>query len=95
MVNKMTYATRDNGHIRTFSPDDTSDTMYIETYGIDIDEILSKANEKWPGIQNNEITIHAEHIQTDCLGYDQYDVFDYTDFIVVEASAEYIKRTAS
>lgn len=83
----MGYGTRPNrlgGDIRTYWPDDTEDTMYIE--GITcptLADLLNKAQEKWPGITPDKIQISGEKIHTDCLGYDLYDPTDWTDFIIL------------
>lgn len=82
----MPYGTRDagGGHlIRTFRPDDTEDVFYKRS-DTTLFEIIEKVKEKWPDVDIENINITAEHIQTDCLGYDQYDSMDYTDFIKVE-----------
>lgn len=79
----MGYGTRDGG-IRTFWPDDDENTLYLDsTLFLSLQELLEKAQEKWPGISLTEIQISAEKIHTDCLGYDLYDPIDYTDFIVL------------
>lgn len=81
-----------SGHtITTFTPDDTEDTIYLSEYSSFLD-IYNKTNEKWPGIQLTEVTLHAEHIHTDCLGYDKYDPMDYTNYIVITADSSYFKR---
>lgn len=87
----MGYNTRPGlgGHtIETYEPDDTEDTMYIDgsgNYGLNsIAEIIDKARQKWPGIELDQLRIRAEHIHTDCLGYDRYDASDYTNYICIE-----------
>ena len=90
----MVYGTRPGGGghtITTFWPDDTADTMYLmESEGLA--RILEVAEEKWPGITPEEITISPERIHTDCIHYDLYDPSDYTNFLRIEASAEYMER---
>lgn len=73
------------GNIRKFWPDNTDDTIYIESIGdYDLGDIILKAEEKWGNyIELEHIGISAETIQTNCLGYDGYDSSDYTDFIVL------------
>lgn len=88
----MGYRTR-NGSIRTFTPDDNKDTLYINTWnGTSLENIREGIQTKWPGIKDNELNFEAEHIQTDCIGYDRYDSSDYTDYLVVRASEEYFVR---
>jgi hypothetical protein len=79
--------------IRTFRPDDTEDTIYIngDNYW-DLSEIRGKILEKWPGIEESEISLSAEHVHTDCIGYDKYDPSDYTNYIVIIASKSYFAR---
>jgi len=85
----MGYGTRPGtlGHtIRTFWPDDTDTTMYIQTsYCVipTLADLLQKIYEKWPGASLDNIEISAEKIHTDCLGYDLYDAGDYTDFLLI------------
>ena len=82
----MGYGTRD-GSIRTFWPDDDENTMYIDSSPmvapICMADLLQKIYEKWEGASLTNITIQAEKIHTDCLGYDLYDPGDYTEFIVI------------
>lgn len=77
------------GHtIRTFWPDDDENTLHIDggIWGAstNLQELLGKAREKWPDISLDQIQISAEHIHTDCLGYDCYDYSDYTNFIILK-----------
>jgi hypothetical protein len=92
----MAHGTRAGslGHtIRIFSPDDTEDTLYIPS-GICASSIGEKIQAKWPGIKLDEFYFSAEHIQTDCLGYDHYDFMDYTDYIRITARPSYFQRMA-
>jgi hypothetical protein len=85
----MGYGTRDGswGHrIPTFKPDNTDDTLYIEAdwMTVRLDDLLVRVKEYFGEDVNLEnITISAEHIHTDCLGYDRYDRGDYTNYIVI------------
>ncbi len=80
------------GHtIATFHPDDTDDTMYIAD-GVDGATLKEKICEKWPDIKVDELRLTPEYIHTDCLGYDLYDPGDYTNFLKIEASADYFAR---
>lgn len=81
----MGYGTRNNGTIRTFWPDDTENTLHISSdASLNLEELLFKAQKKWPGISLDQIQISADKIHTDCLGYDMYDSSDYTNFIILE-----------
>lgn len=86
----MGYDTRPGGcghTIRTYWPDSNEKTIYITaSVGPSLADIINTAQKKWPGCSLNDIEISAEHIQTDCLSYDQYDSSDYTDFIVLTKS---------
>lgn len=79
----MGYGTR-SGSIRTYWPDDTDTEMYLDAEQIWTQaEIQSRIDEKWPGASSENIIMSAQHIHTDCLGYDLYDPMDYTMFIVI------------
>ena len=80
----MGYGIRDRS-IRTYWPDDNEKTIYIAAawQALSLQEIMDKAQEKWPGCSLSDISITAEYIHTDCLSYDQYDSSDYTNFIVI------------
>ena len=73
------------GSIRTFWPDDTDTTMYIQADILPptLAELLDQIQDRWPGTSAENITITPEKIHTDCLGYDLYDAGDYTDFILI------------
>lgn len=87
----MGYGTRKGGiggDIRTFWPDDDENTLHIEAGFCcnppSLQELLDNAQQKWPGTPLGQIQISAEHIHTDCIGYDRYDPSDYTDFIILK-----------
>ena len=81
----MGYGTRANGTIKTFTPDNDENTIYLSASILDytLQEIIELIQEKWPDCSFDDITIEAEHIHTDCLGYDLYDSGDYTDYIII------------
>lgn len=81
----MGYGTRDGG-IRTFWPDDTDTEFYIMSSAT-LEDIIEQAKAKWPQADFSNITIEAEHVHTDCLGHDQYDGGDYTDFLCITRSS--------
>ncbi len=92
----MGYGTRTSGFatIRTFEPDDTHNMLYIHgEHYVSMEQMLERAQAKWPGITPSELTFGAEHINTDCLGYDKYDFIDWTTYITLNASEEYFERT--
>lgn len=78
------------GTIRYFQPDDTDTCMYIEANYQEhsLESILEKAKAKWPDASLSNLSIGAEHIHTDCLGYDLYDASDYRTFITVNYEPE-------
>ena len=79
----MGYSYRNNGQIKDFWPDDDENTMYRLSGNDSLQEIIELAQEKWPGISLQDITISAEKIHTSCLTYDLYDPSDYTDFVII------------
>ena len=84
----MGYGTRTGGwgtgDIRTYWPDDTEITMYIDaSTNPTLAELTAKIEEKWPGTSAENIRIDCQEIQTDCLGYDLYDSMDHTNFIII------------
>lgn len=76
----------------SFTPEDTETSFYIP-YQSNVDDMMHRAQERWPGIQVDEICIEPQHIQTYCLGYDRYDPMDYTNYLCVYALDEYFERT--
>jgi len=70
--------------IRSFTPDDTETELYIPANysGPSLRDLISRCKEKFPNASFDDIEISAEHIHTDCLGYDRYDPGDYTNYIV-------------
>lgn len=78
----MGYGKRTPNGINTYWPDNDEDTIYLRG-PIELQDILETIQSKWPGCPMNEIEIEAEHINTDCIGFDVYDPSDYTDFIVI------------
>ena len=57
--------------------------MYLLSEGRSLAEILDLCKKKWPDADMNDLLIESKHIQTECIGYDRYDPFDYTDFIFI------------
>ena len=81
-----------DGSIRCFEPDNDDTTFYIPIYSGDdttIDDIITRARDYFdhPDIYIDDITISAEYIHTRCLGYDQYDPGDYTNFLVIKKTS--------
>lgn len=73
-----------DGSITNFWPDDDKDTMYLhDCSGLPLSHLIEKAQEKWPGIDLDNIDISAEKIHTRCIYYDLYDGGDYDNFIVL------------
>ena len=77
-----------NGSIKFFKPDDTETEFYMPYFGCgySFQEIMQKAEKHWPGCKMDELEIHLEYIHTDCLGYDQYDPSDYTQYLRITRS---------
>ncbi len=76
---------RDERGLRYFTPDNTADKLYIRSGNVsDLDELLDRVQEHFgPDISLCDIEIEAEHIQTECLGYDIHDPHDYSDYLVL------------
>ena len=83
----MSYGTRIDGNrsIRTFTPDDDDNTIYIPNHtNINWNEIRDLINEKWGSdVDRNKLRFSAEYIQTDCLDHDVCDSNDYTNYFVI------------
>jgi hypothetical protein len=81
----MGRTTRPGTSITDFQPDDTDTKMYLNsTIHYHLQQLLEMIKEKWPAADLDKIVIGAEHIHTECLGYDRYDPGDYTNFILIE-----------
>ena len=66
-----------------YIPEDTDDCFYIEREAA-LNDIIELAEEKWgTTIAFNRLQIEAEYIHTDCLGHDQYDSRDYTNYLCI------------
>lgn len=84
----MGYTKRPNrvgGQITDFTPDNTPDTLYINAKnGVTLEDmaILCEAH-FGAGSDPRDLSFSAEHIHTYCIGYDQYDPGDYTNYIVI------------
>lgn len=69
---------------KEYRPQDTDNTIYIESLYIDtIQDILDRCKEKWGDIELSNLMIEHDNIQVKCFGYDQYDPNDYIDYFVV------------
>ncbi len=71
--------------ITDFTPDDTDTKMYIAPWGgTTLQELIDKAQQKWPGCDVTNLHIDSEYIHTHCIYYDRYDSGDYTNYITIE-----------
>lgn len=59
----MSSNTSTDGQKDTYSPDDTVDTLYIEFFAT-LSDIVRRVNEKWPGVNMDDIRIQPESIET-------------------------------
>lgn len=80
----MGYTTR--GEITDFWPDDTESKIYILEGTDSLATLIDRAKDKWPNASLDKISIGAEKIHTNCIGYDLYDSSDYTMFLTMELS---------
>ena len=79
----MSYYKNMNG-IDCFEPDNDATTLYIRSScQYTLLEIFEKCKDYFKdNISLGDIEITSANIHTDCLSYDQYDSWDYTDFII-------------
>lgn len=71
-----------DGSITNYWPDNDDKTAYFDG-SIDLMDLISAIQVKWPDRSLTEFTISAENIHTHCLTYDQHCASDHTDFIIV------------
>jgi hypothetical protein len=76
------------GSIRCFSPDNTETELYIacdDYCSFDLEDILDRSRSHFQNsnLQFQDLAISAQHIHTRCLGYDQYDRGDHTNFLLI------------
>lgn len=71
--------------IRDFTPDNDVNTLYVraDNNSLPLLELIDRINDHFGPIDHSTLTIEAEYIHTECLGYDRYDSGDYTNYIVV------------
>lgn len=83
----MGYGTRQRlsgVSIKTFEPDNDANTLYLKGGSYSLTGLIKAAKEHFgPDVMFSDLTIDAEHIHTDCIGYDLYDRADYTDYIII------------
>lgn len=73
------------GEITNFEPDNTSDTLYINSNytSYSLAEIIEMIKEHFGSCDLNQFDISAQYIHTQCIYYDKYDAGDYTKYIVI------------
>lgn len=66
-------------------PEDNEKTLHISTEltEMNMEYLMKRIHEKWPGIGLSDLMISAERIQVRCFGFDRYDPGDYYDYIVI------------
>ncbi len=67
---------------KSYWPENTEDTLYFP-YETNLQSLLDSIKKVWPEVSLDDVTIEAQHIHTDHIGYDLYDSTDYNDFVVV------------
>ena len=82
--NIMGYSTDRRG-ITSFSPDNTDTELCIPCYNpISMISIIDQAKTYFGDRFDMErIEIEPRYIHTNCIGYDEYDPGDYTNYLVV------------
>lgn len=81
----MSYKYREetNGRQTDSYPVNTDDTLWIESNGVTLKDIIEAAKEKWPDVKFEDITMDAVHHHQYCIYYDLHDSSDYVDYIVL------------
>lgn len=65
-------------------PQDDDNTIYLEDNGgFSLAVIIEKVNEKWPGVNFDNVIIETEYRHVTGIGYDLYDSTDYQNYIVI------------
>lgn len=76
----MGYETQ-NG-IKTFTPDNTETELWLPSE-TSMEDLFSAIESHFGDVNTTRLTLSAEHVHTNCLGYDAYDPGDYTNYIKV------------
>lgn len=73
---------------RSFSPDDTDRKKYLMAeWPLSVMDIMHAIERSFgKDVPLDGVLIEVEHIQTSCLGHDQYDASDYTNYVVLTLS---------
>ena len=72
--------------IHCFEPDNTEDTLYINSSGgLDFADIIERIESHFKiPFHPSDFLITAERIHTYCIYYDMYDSSDHTNYIVIQ-----------
>lgn len=86
---KMGYTTikHSGGSYQNFWPDNDENTLYIEAHyrGIEFEQIIESIKAHFgENSKLEDFTIEAEHVHTECLGYDSYCSGDHTNFLCIQ-----------
>ena len=72
---------KDGGATNCF-PVDTENTMWVQS-GKQIKDLIELAQEKWPDVKFEDISIESVHHHQYCIHYDLHDSSDYVDYLVL------------
>lgn len=72
---------KDGGATNCF-PENDETTLWIHS-GKTLQELIEAAQEKWPGVKFEDISIDTVHHHQYCIYYDQHDSSDYVDYFVL------------
>lgn len=82
---------KNHSGLKSFEPDNTYTKFYLNAscHSFELQDIIDKCKEKWgQDISLSNIHISAEYIHTDCIGFDEYDPSDYTNYLVITYKSE-------
>lgn len=73
----------------SYTPVNDENTLFISAndVAVDFDEIRDQINAHFGRFHKKaelaDFTFEAQHIHTECLGYDRYDPGDWTNYLVI------------
>lgn len=76
------YRYEKNGAATNCFPENDETTLWIHSSKT-LQEVIDAAQEKWPGVKFENISIEVEHHHQYCIYYDLHDSSDYVDYFVL------------
>lgn len=80
------YRYEKDGRTTNCFPVDEDDTIWVESSGKTILDLIELAKEKWPDVPFEDISIDAVHHHQYNIYYDLHDSSDYVNYFVLEYS---------